>query len=505
MASNNNGNKPDLTTELLPSDLMGQYMSFAFGLPGGVGAVPDNPSWVWPQLFSNPWLAMAIYADLEEKDDMISSSLDVRKENVLAKSRRILPASDKRQDKKLADFIGETLEGHFDLNIGTDGRFGFDNFIWEAMDAVPKGVSIGEIIFGETSDSIVIKDVRFKPQQLFAFGEGLMASYSTSTYPAPQTGPLRLRYNVYLPGLDNETPLPENKFFVHTFRPRHGSRWGSPLMRKLFWLSWFKRAGVKNWLRTGEKGAGSVVTRYPDGAPESTQSLALDAARAIYEESVVALPTSFVVEVLEHVRASQGSSNKEFVDDFCNNGIARIIRGQTLTSRGSEGGAGGRALGEVHERVEGTKTEADAKSLMLAVNTRLVWPLTLYNRGAIAKPPLWVIDYEPGADLDSFAERLYKLWKMFVPIPVSYVYNTFQMPEPAEGEKTLPFPSANAQDDEPEQDEQGGAGFAEHKKKGARPARRLPGGSSARSQKPQSLRTDRFAMLRPSTMRHSTR
>ena len=42
---------------------------------------------------------MAIFDDMEEKDDVVGSSLDQRKDAVIAKSRRVLPASDKLKDE----------------------------------------------------------------------------------------------------------------------------------------------------------------------------------------------------------------------------------------------------------------------------------------------------------------------------------------------------------------------------------------------------------------------
>lgn len=477
--------------EILGSSQLGSYLSLAYGGFGLLNLALGNPTEVWQHLRFNPWLAMDVYDDMEEKDDMIASCLEARKENVLSKSRQVLAASDKRQDKKLADFIDETLESYFDV---TDGEhIGFDNLLWEALDAIGKGVSIGETIFAEAADRIFIKDVRFKPQQLFSFGAGDMAAYSLATYPTQQTGPLRLRPGIYGDGISSETALPERKFFVFSYRPRYSNRWGSPLLRKVYWLSWFKRQQARNWLRFGEKGAGTVLSRYPDGSPPDTQQKALDAARAIFEESVAAIPAKFQVEVLEQVRQAMGGTYKEFVDDFCNNGIARVILGQTLTSRGSEGG-GSRALGEVHERVAEKKTEVDSKSLMLAVNTRLVWPLVLLNQGPVARPPIWTINYEPGKDLTTISDWLQRLWEMHVPIPRNWVYTTFQMPVPDENEETLPPPEKGEEKEIGPGGEGTGGGFAEGQKK-------KPAASRDTSSKQPNLKTERFARLRPSTMK----
>lgn len=424
----------EIFTEILTSDRIRSFMDFVYNVPG----VPDDPSWIWQQIRWNPYLAMAVYEDIEEKDAMVGSALDTRKDGVLSRSRRVLHADDTVEAKQLAAFIEETLENYIDVQAGE--RFGFDQVLFEALDAVGKGVSIGEIIYGEAADRIFIRAVRFKPQHLFAFGEVGKSPYSTSTYMYPQTGPLRLRPGVSVDGIDPDMPLPENKFLVHTYRPRYSNRWGTPLDRKVFWPSWFKRASVKQWLRFLEKGPGSVVARYRDGASTDEQNKALEAAQAINEEPAVALPAKFLVEVMQHVRQAMGSAYREMVDDFCNNEIARVILGQTLTSRGSEGG-GSRALGEVHQQVRQEKIEVDAKSLMMCVNTQIVWPLVLLNFGPVRRPPVWVIDYDAQRDLETTANWLRKLWEMRVPISRKFVYKTFQLPAPTPGDE-LPLSDA---------------------------------------------------------------
>ncbi|MGH9944880.1 MAG: phage portal protein family protein, partial [Pyrinomonadaceae bacterium] len=461
-----NNKFPQIFDELLSSGNVMNYMAFAYNLP--IGTFPDDPSWIWQQLWGNPWLAMAVYTDMEEKDSMIASVLETRKDNLLSRPRRVIPASQKRQDIKVANFIEETLEGYFDQGDGM--RVGLDHTLFEAQDAVGKGLSIGEIIYANAPDRVFIKRVEFKPQHLFAFGGDGLAAYSTGSNLYPQNGPLRLRPGIFLDGVSDEAPLPNYKFFVHSYRPRYSNRWGSPTDRKAFWASWFKRASIKQWLRFLEKGPGSVVTRYNDGAPVSEQERALDAARAVNEEAAVALAQKFPVEVLQHVRQSMGSAYREMVDDFCNNEIARIYLGQTLTSRGSEGG-GSRALGEVHERVGDKKTEVDAKSLMMPVNMQLVWPLVLLNFGPNVRPPMWMIDYEPGRDLQATQKWLEGLHRMRVPISKKFVFDVFPMNEPESEEDTLPPPSGNEESprDDADEGENETSGFAEGGQKKKRP------------------------------------
>src|SRR6185369_2333343 len=114
-----------------------------------------------------------------------------------------------------------------------------------------------------------------------------------------------------------------------------------------------------------------------------------DAALATVEEGAIAIPNKFKLEVMEHVRQSMGNSFEAFTDDFSNNAIMRVILGQTLTTRGSEGG-GSRSLGDVHQQVRAEKIEADAKFLMYVINEYLVRPIVLFNFGPSTPLPLWV-------------------------------------------------------------------------------------------------------------------
>lgn len=487
-----------LTGEILSSERLGQFMGLGGGLGGGSVYIPDDPSVVWNQILWNHQFAMYVYRDMELKDDMVSSALETRKEAVLSDARFVQPASNKRQDKKAAEFIEETLEGYMG---GGDGlRFGFNNFLWEALDAVGKGVAIGENVYDQTNDRVFIKSVNFKPQMLFNFAEGSLAAYQN--FGLPQTGPLRLRADLgfVFDGVDPEQPLPEGKFFVHTFRPYQGDRWGSPQDLRAYWITWFKKAGWKQSLRFLERGPGTVVAKYQGGAGSDEQNKALQAAQAAAEEASLAISKGTEIEVLENVRGNMGSAHSEFLDR-CDNGIARIFLGQTLTSKGSEGG-GSRALGEVHERVAARKKEADALSLMLAVNTQLVWPLTLANIGVVEKPPIWMIRYQPGADLELMSKLLYRAWQQKIPYTKAFYYETMQIPAPAEGEDVVEPPTESEQTGaipggesasfgEPEV---GGQESEVSKKK--RP-------STDRRVKPPTSNRERFAALRPSTIESS--
>jgi len=483
-------NNYEIFEEILASDKLGAFYGWNDYIVKTLG---DDPSVIWDRLKWDPWTAIAIYADMEDKDSTLFSCLEKRRDGVLALPRYVEPASDKRQDKKIADFVEETLEQFWG---GTSATFDtsfyatpFESFLDETLEAVGDGMTIGEIIYANGKDRVYIEQVKFKPQGLFSFGDTDLAAYSTSLMMYPQSGRLRLRSGVLIDRFGMGTPLPENQFFVFSYRPRKGNRWGSPMKLKCFWQTWIKRNGVKAWLKYTEKGSGTVVSRYNDGAAEKEQADALAAAAAVQEESAVAIPKKFILEVQEMVR-NIGTSHKELVDDYCNAEISRAVVGQTLTGRGSDGG-GSRALGEVHERVESKKIEKDAKALMVVINQRIVRPLVFYNFGPNAKLPKWCLQYEQGEDLNTMAERYGKLRnEVGLPLPKKHTYEVFQIPEPEDeddmlgGEKPEKEKAENLLDAEKLE-------FAEKKKI------LVASGDKSNS------KTERFQRLRPSMIQFS--
>lgn len=400
MGSENEKNKlePIIGEVFSPSDLMinaltSGYMGMGSMLGGGAIAIPDNPTIVWPQLFWNMPFAMYVYEDMEEKDDMVSANLESRKDNVLSKPWHVEPASDKLRDKKVAQFVEETLRDYME----------FDEVLREMMDAIGDGVTIGEIEWANGRDRVYPTKVHFKQPQLFSFSEQPFGSFAG--YASPQTGALRFRSGLELllreKGLDPNKSLEEQlpyKWLVNTFRPKWGNRFGSPTKRRCFWWTWFKKGGLRGWLKIIEKGPGTVVARYDQGEAEAEKALGL--AQAVVEEAMVAAPKKVELEILEHIRGNMGSLPKDLVDGICNNALTRIIKGQTLTSRGNEGGTGSNALGEVHERVDQKKTEVDAKCGMSALNARggIVEAIAFFQFGPQDAYPKVKIHYDPGAD-----------------------------------------------------------------------------------------------------------
>lgn len=420
-------------SDIMVNSLLGGYMSMGSMLGGGVIAVPENPTIVWPQLFWNMPFAQYVYEDMEEKDDMVSANLESRRDNVLSKPWHVEPASDRLRDKKIAEFVEESLRDYMD----------FDDLIREQMDMVGDGVTIGEYEWANGRDRVYVKKVHFRQPQLFSFSEQPFGNFAS--YGGGQTGQLRLRPGLEMilgeKGLDPSKSLEEQmpyKWLVSTFRPKWGNRFGRPTKRRCFWWTWFKKGGLRAWLKMLEKGPGTVMARYDQGPADA--DVALKTAQAIMSESQIAVPKRFEIELLEHVRGQMGSMHKDLVDDVCNNALTRIIKGQTLTSRGNEGGSGSNALGEVHERVDQKKTEVDAKCAMSALNARggFVEAIAFFQFGPQDAYPKVKIHYEPGADRKLASDVIGRAHGLGLKVPTAQVYQDLEIRKPVDDEEVLP-------------------------------------------------------------------
>ncbi len=418
--------KQPVTGELITADVLSSVGTNTMAFSGA-----DNPSAAWRLMIADSPAAYALYRDMEEKDGQVSSALETRKDGVLRRERKVIAASSTAAEERRAAFAREVLAAipHF------------ENILYELLDAIGYGFTAAEILWEQEGSSVFIRDIKPRPQELFSF----------APIGKPQTGALQFASRFPAAGAaglsGSVQGLPEHKFLVSSFRPRHGNRRGRPLLRRVFWASWFKRQDLKFWLKFIEKGTGSVVVRYPQGASDQDKQRALEAAEAINAETAVAIPENFqiVSELLEAARGGDSSVFLTLADQVCNNEIARVILGQTLTQRGGEDGRGSRALGEVHQAVRFEKVAADARDLMSVINDQLLRWLFLFNFGPEVAAPRWTIALDPPDDLRQRIEIDERLARLGAPLPLSYLQRTYSLPAPGPEEDVVDTTGRNSE------------------------------------------------------------
>jgi phage gp29-like protein len=382
-----------------------------------------NPSEVYEMMVLNHPRVYRFYREMEAKDTAISSSMDMRRLLTMARRGTVAPAdADNGQAREYADSADAFLKSIPRLNFAK----------WELLDAPAYGFSVCEIMWNSDGGRVWVDKIIGRPQELFRFNK--------ITF--PQTGDLLLAQMVGGEGF----PVPQNKFLVASYHPRHGDRRGLPVLRDLFWASWFKRQLLRLHLHFAEKGQGTVAVQYPASADPFEQKKALEGAMAIATELAVAVPDTFQVmeKLLTTTRTRSVEDFKTFVD-YQDAECARRILGQTLTSHGSENGRGSQALGVIHEEMMYEIIRNDAQDVEDVFNDQLVAPYLLFTFGPQALEeqfrPRYVIEKDPPKDAQA-ALSLIQSANNLVDVLESEVYAAAQCAAPGPNDKVVKRPVA---------------------------------------------------------------
>lgn len=382
-----------------------------------------NPSAIWASMtYNQPW-TMAYYRELEEKDEDVANCLDSLKLSVLERDRSILPANDSdSRATETRDFVEAQLAG-VNLHAVLDC----------VLDAPGYGFSVQEMTFDVSAGQASLLSIDDCPQELFLFGNRFY----------PQIGNLQFLDS---PWASEGEQVPEEKFLVMTYRGRARNRMGRPLLKGVFWPSWFKRNMQRLWMQFAEKGPGTAVVRYTDADNPQERQQAAAIAQAIIDNVAIAVPENFQYdqELLKIARSQDPSVYEKFFQAM-QYSIARRILGETLTSFGNEGGTGAKAQGEVHADTLEQRSIELCRAAEMVINRQLVRPLVLWNFGPDAPVPTWSFDLE---DEENLVKRLTVdagLQRMGKKFAVGYIADTYDVPlAPGEDPEEILVPNAAA-------------------------------------------------------------
>lgn len=374
-----------------------------------------NPSAIWTSMVRDDSSSIIYYRELEEKDEDVANAIDTLKLSVLDRDRSVSPADDSPQALEVAEFIEDQLEAIENFHAVLDTM----------LDAPGYGFSVSEIMYDVSEGQVALLDIQDCPQELFLFGKRFY----------PQVGPLQLLDTPYaMTGTD----VPEEKFAIFSYRGRARNRMGRPLLRSVFWPSWFKRNVESLWLQYCEKGPGTVVARYPDSDNASEKSQAAEIAYAITANAAIAVPQNFAYDKeLLTVARSLNPDVYEHLFEKMQYAIVRRILGETLTAFGGESGKGTQALGKVHGDTLDSRSIELCRALESVVNRQIVRPLVLWNFGPQAPMPKWGFDLAEEEDLGKRAIIDGALQGMGYPITKNYVAKRYDMPIPEADDEVL--------------------------------------------------------------------
>ncbi len=341
-------------------------------------------------------LAYEIYRDLL-RDPHAYAVCQKRWLAVVGREWDLIPASDRKIDKKAADMVRahlEALGSHSEITEGADVipnlNTGFDQTCYNLLRGEFYGFRPAEIIWdsdGKESFPRMVKD-KSSGRFVYLVGEkGFLFRLLTNDHPV---------YGV---------PLPPRKFIIHTWQPEDDNPYGWGLGARVFYPTLWKRELARFALIFADKyGSPTGKVTVPKSLQHLLKQIQMDIDRQAQEANIY-LPEGVDFEWL--VSNSQGTDLYTRLMDYFDREISKAVLGET-GSTDQQGSGGSRARDQVGNDVRIEISKASADLLCATLNNTLIRWDVWHNFGDKAKPPLLIRKFpelEEKEDLNGRSNR----------------------------------------------------------------------------------------------------
>jgi len=354
-----------------------------------------------------------LFEQMEQRDGELDGHLRTRKNAVASLGHEILAADESSEAEAAAEYARDMM----------DGITGLRNAIFDLLDAVPKGFAVLEVGWETSASEWRPTTLTWRPQRWFTLGDD--------------------GYTLFLKGekYDEQIPLNPLNFIVHSARARSGFLPNWSLLKSCVRPFVMRQYGVKDWLGFVEVYGMPLRAGYlRDGIPwdsdeakafkSALASMGMDMSILLREGNKIEFPSVGVT--------GEGQVFQSILE-FAEKEMTKAVLGQLLTS-GGEGG-GSYALGQVHNQVRGDLTETDARALDETLTQQLIAPIVRLNKGPNAPCPVWQTALAEPEDLPQLATTIKVLSEAGMPVPISWVREKFNIPEPEGDEPVLKPPA----------------------------------------------------------------
>lgn len=295
-----------------------------------------------------------IYEDIL-RDDQVQSCFQQRRLAVVCREWQVIPGDETPQAAAAAEWMRGTLE-----------RIHWDSVTDKMLYGVFYGYAVAECIYGPGEQAVELLDIKVRKQRRFKFGvDGLLKLITKDNA--------------------NGEDLPPAKFWSFAVGADNDDEpYGLGLAHYLYWPVFFKRNGLKSWLKFLEQWAGPTKKgTYQPGATEEEKKRLLQALAAIGEDSGVILPEGMEIELIEAARS--GTADYATLQERMNAAIAKVILSQTMTTDNGSS----LAQAQVHQEVKLEVVKADADLVCASFNETVVKWLIDWNFPGVAYPRVW--------------------------------------------------------------------------------------------------------------------
>lgn len=355
-------------------------------------------------------------ADIEEKDLHYRAVLQTRKLAVAGLPLVVTPADDSPAAAKAADLVRAQFEA-LDMTSVCLGL----------LDAIAKGYAVSELVWATQGSAGAgqwqVAQVLAREPQWFVWDR--------------DTGrELRLA-----DGTLQGAALPAYKFMLHA----PGSHSAVPVMggiaRSALWAWVFKSYALRDWARFCELFGQPVrIGKYDASASPADVAILRRAVFELGSDAAAILPQSMAVELVESGSKTASAEIYARLIDYLDAQVSKCVLGQTLTT--DAGKSGSLAQAKVHDDVRADLLKYDARALAHTLRAGLAAPMVALNLGPAAPVPRIELHVADAEDLQALSDQVLAMVSAGLPVPMRWVREKWDIPEPEAGEAVLGAPAA---------------------------------------------------------------
>lgn len=305
------------------------------------------------------------------RDDQVKSTFEQRVKAVISRPFVVSPGGDQPIDEEAAAWLTEELS-----------RIGFDKVVSKMLYGNFYGYSVAEMLWEIRDGKVSIGKIKVRDRTRFRYDKH--RNLRLLTIEQPFEGELQ----------------PDRKYWTYSSGSDHDDEpYGMGLAHWLYWPVFFKRGGIRLWLRFLDKfSAPTKVGKYHAGATTEERDRLLGALAALEVDSGVAIPANMEVELLEAQRS--GSADYDKIYERMDKAITKIVLSQTMTT--DDGSSLSQA--QVHEGVRDDVAEGDGDLICCSFREGPVTWLMQWNFPGAAIPKVAFM-HEDEEDLNQAADR----------------------------------------------------------------------------------------------------
>lgn len=361
------------------------------------------------------------------RDDQVKATFEQRRQAVTSCEYEVIPGGKMRRDRVAAEDLQEQL-GNLQWDSATD----------KMLYGVFYGFSVGELIYARDGGKVRLARIAVRKQRRFGFGPDMDLKLLTTGNP-------------------NGEPMPDRKFWVFQVGADNDDEpYGLALGHWLYWPAYFKRNGVKFWLYALEKyGQPTAKGEFPRGATDVEKRKLLTTLRSIQKDSGIIHPEGYKIGLLESMKYASGEHNA--LVSVMDAAITKVTLGQTMTTEDGSSESQARVHWDVRQGI----VKADADLSCMSFNAGPARWLTEWNHPGAAMPQVWRrLEGEP--DLKARSEVEKNVFSFGYRPTLAQVKETYGGEwEPVTPAGAAPGKEPAPKEDDQEEQEDGGAEFAE--------------------------------------------